>query len=442
MVKAVVTLSFLVSLFVFLGVAGPANADMSGHGGMVRALDVSNDGRQVLSGSFDFTARLWDFAEQKEIGVLDDHEGPVTSVKFIGADRALTASDDKTAIVWDLKTFKPIQRLEGHEHKVMGLAVSNDAKHAATGSWDRTVRLWDLNQGKAIQVFRHSSAVNTVVFTESGKTIAAGGHDGKIWVWDIGSGRSKGVLEGHELGITGLSASPDGKRLLSSSIDKTLRLWDLKTMTEVKVYKEHEAPVYTVAFSPDGKTALSAGREGTLVQWNLTDGNLLRVIRAIRARKTIIWSAAFSPDGRFVLTASSDDLIRVWHLESGDRIGLAAEGDNEPKPWLDSDHPGAQVYKKCARCHSLSADGKGRSGPHFAGLFGRAAGSVEGYNYSSALTGVDFRWNKKTLYDLFDQGPAKYLPGTKMPMQLVSDPKQLTQLVEYLKELTVEKGRD
>jgi cytochrome c len=136
------------------------------------------------------------------------------------------------------------------------------------------------------------------------------------------------------------------------------------------------------------------------------------------------------------LTASSDDLIRVWHLESGDRIGLAAEGDNEPKPWLDSDHPGAKVFKKCARCHSLSAEGKGRSGPHFAGLFGRAAGSVEGYNYSSALTGVDFRWNQKTLYDLFDQGPAKYLPGTKMPMQLVPDAEQLTQLVEYLKELT------
>ena len=109
---------------------------------------------------------------------------------------------------------------------------------------------------------------------------------------------------------------------------------------------------------------------------------------------------------------------------------------DEPKPWLESDHPGASLFKKCARCHSLSADGKKRSGPHFAGLFGRPAGSVKGYNYTQALTGVDFRWNEKTLYQLFDLGPDKYLPGTKMPLQKVPNAEKLTQLVNYLKQLT------
>ncbi len=425
-----------------LAAAGPAKADMAGHGGMVRALEVSADGRRVLSGSFDFTARLWDFAEQIEIGVLDAHGGPVTNVAFIGGRRALTASDDKTAIVWDLETFRPVMRLEGHQHKVMGLAVTKDLKRAATGSWDKTVRLWDLSQGTTIRIFRHPSPVNAVVFAEAGKSIAAGGHDGKILVWNTETGALRGTLEGHALGIAGLSVSPDGSRLLSASIDKTLRLWDLETMTEVKVYREHEGPVYAAVFSPDGKTALSAGREGTLIQWNLAEAKPIRAIRAIRAGDTIIWSVAFTPDGRFALTAGSDDLIRVWHLQTGDRIGLMAEDDNEPKPWLDSDHPGAKVFKKCARCHSLSPGGKRRSGPHLLGLFGRAAGSVEGYNYSSALSGVDFRWNEKTLYELFDQGPDKYLPGTKMPLQKVPDAQKLTQLVEYLKELTAVKGRD
>ena len=117
-------------------------------------------------------------------------------------------------------------------------------------------------------------------------------------------------------------------------------------------------------------------------------------------------------------------------------LALATEGDDEPKPWLDSDHPGAPLFKKCARCHSLSANGRRRSGPHLSGLFGRPAGSVKGYNYSDALTGVDFRWNKKTLFQLFDQGPDKYLPGTKMPVQRVPDSEKLTQFVDYLKEIT------
>ena len=50
----------------------PAAADLIGHGGMVRALAVSADGTRVLTGGFDYTAKLWDFVEQKELADLND----------------------------------------------------------------------------------------------------------------------------------------------------------------------------------------------------------------------------------------------------------------------------------------------------------------------------------------------------------------------------------
>jgi cytochrome c len=89
-----------------------------------------------------------------------------------------------------------------------------------------------------------------------------------------------------------------------------------------------------------------------------------------------------------------------------------------------------------ARCHALTADGPSRSGPHFANLFGRKVGSVSGYHYSDALKSADFEWNDETLFRLFDIGPDKMLPGTKMPVQRVTDDAQLTALVDYLKVLT------
>ena len=413
---------------------GPVMADLRGHGGMVRAIDFSPDGRRVLTGSFDFTAVLWDFEEQREIGRLDEHAGPVTSVAFLpDGRRALTTSDDMTAILWDLTSLKPLHHLRAHKHKVMTVAVAADGRIAATGGWDKTICIWNLATGGLIRTIRQPTPINTLTFIGASRLLAAGGHDPVIRIVNADTGRYKGNLEGHRMGITQLNASTDGKRLLSASIDKTMRLWDMETFGEIQTYERHDNQLFTAVFAPDGKTALSAGRDGYLIQWNLDQGE---PIRQIKAHGTIVWAADFSPDGRFAVSASSDETARVWHLETGDQIGAEPDDPDEPKPWLTSNHPGAPLFKKCARCHSLSASGTRRSGPHLSGLFGRPAGSIPGYNYSSALTKVDFLWNAKTLFQLFDEGPDKFLPGTKMPVQRVPDTEQLSQLIEYLKELT------
>ena len=94
------------------------------------------------------------------------------------------------------------------------------------------------------------------------------------------------------------------------------------------------------------------------------------------------------------------------------------------------------MFEKCARCHSVGPENVRRSGPHLKGLFGRRVGAVENYSYSDALKRRNFLWNKDTLFKLFDEGPDKFLPGTKMPIQRVTDPEKLTQLVDYLETLT------
>ncbi len=87
-------------------------------------------------------------------------------------------------------------------------------------------------------------------------------------------------------------------------------------------------------------------------------------------------------------------------------------------------------------CHSLNPEGLRRSGPHCYGLFGRRAGSVPGYNYSAALRDRQFNWSGETLRALFRDGPDAYIPGTKMPLQRIADGTPLTDLIEYLREIT------
>ncbi len=438
-----VTFRLIAAALVLAGLMRPGAgvADFVGHGGMVRAVDISADGRRVITASFDYSAALWDFEEQRRIAVLDGHDGPVTSVKFLaGGARAASAGDDGKVRIWSLGGAKPrlLHTLRGHSHKTMALAVDPGGQWLASGGWDKTVRIWDLTNGEESRRIEVPVPVNALAVTDGGRRIAVGGHDPFIYVYDVLTGHAKGKLEGHRMGITALDVSADGNRLLSASIDKTVRLWDLKAFKEIDTYRDHEHQVYAVRFVPGDKSFVSAGRDGIIVH-RVIGGD---VARAINAHSKIIWSLALSPDGNFVVSASSDDTARVWHLATGDRIGTAAEAEasSEPQPWLTSKHPGAKLFGKCARCHSLSADGIRRSGPHLKGLFGRKVGSVPGYNYSAALKQGDFSWNEKTLFELFDKGPDKYLPGTKMPLQRVPNAGQLAQLIDYLQQITTSDG--
>ena len=246
------------------------------------------------------------------------------------------------------------------------------------------------------------------------------------------------VFEGHTGAVAGAELLPDG-RILSWSGDSTLRLWDIARRDALKVLYHSDTragQVFAAALSPDGARALSAGRDGRLVEWDLASGE---IVRTIPVHDKIVWATRYTPNGQFALTASADESTAVWHLETGDRIGLRAEDNKGPQPWLTSEHPGAHLFTKCANCHALDARSASRSGPHFEGLWGRRVGAVQGYKYSGALQNKSFTWNEKTLFDLFDKGPDKFLPGTKMPVQRVPDKDQLANLVDYLRVLTTEK---
>ena len=96
--------------------------------------------------------------------------------------------------------------------------------------------------------------------------------------------------------------------------------------------------------------------------------------------------------------------------------------------------PVKSVFLQCAACHSLEAD-VNKTGPSLAGLFGRKAGSVEDFNYSDANKNSGIVWDDAILRKYLPD-PQKLVPGTKMAFPGLKDPKQVEDVIAYLKEAT------
>ena len=142
-----------------------AQAQLRGHGGPVRALAISPDGTQALSGSFDTSVIRWSLQRNAAEQVLRFHDGAVNAVAFLPDGRIATSGEDARIAIWRPGEPQPEMVLEGHKAPVVALAVSRDGATLASASWDHTARLWPLAGGAPRLVEGHTQNVNGVAFT-------------------------------------------------------------------------------------------------------------------------------------------------------------------------------------------------------------------------------------------------------------------------------------
>lgn len=95
---------------------------------------------------------------------------------------------------------------------------------------------------------------------------------------------------------------------------------------------------------------------------------------------------------------------------------------------------GERSFNKCKVCHSLEA-GQNKLGPSLHDLFGRKAGSLEGYSYSDAMKESGLVWDDATL-SAYLANPKKVVPKGKMAFAGIKKESELTALLAYLHKAT------
>lgn len=409
--------------------AGTAPAQMAGHGGPVRALAISADGRHALSGSFDTSAIRWSLGTDSAEQVLRFHSGAVNAVLFLPDGRMATAGADAQIAIWTASRQQPDRVFEGHRGPIAALAVSPDDAMLASASWDGTVRLWPLGAGAGRVLEGHSQNVNGVAFTPDGKSLVSVGYDLTLRIWPLDGAPAEAVTMPSPLNAVAIAA--DGE-VAAGSADGKVRFLTIGSEPAGEV-QAGPVPIVALAISPDGALVAAAGIGGAVA---IIDRKARSVTRTLVGPGMPVWSVAFMPDSTILLTGGADGAIRRWNAMTGDPLGSPMRGTPaDPLAAYAGDH-GAEIFRACVACHTLSEKETPRAGPTLAGIFGRRIASLPGYRFSEALTKMNIVWTPETVARLFEIGPNEYTPGTKMPEQRIGSPDDRKALTDFLAHAT------
>jgi cytochrome c len=194
-----------------------------------------------------------------------------------------------------------------------------------------------------------------------------------------------------------------------------------------------QTPIIALALSADGRLIAAAGIRGSVA---IIDRASRTLERTLVGPGLPVWSAAFFPDNRTLLTGGADRMIRRWDAVSGEPVGDVVMGTPEDPLAAFAGDPGAEVFRACVACHTLSAEEGPRAGPTLGGIFGRKIATLPGYNFSEALKKLDIVWTPETVSKLFEVGPMAYTPGTKMPEQQIGSAEDRAALMTFLEKTT------
>ncbi|CEP16447.1 hypothetical protein [Parasitella parasitica] len=252
------------------GVTGDWIGTFQGHKGAVWSARFSGDSNRAVTGSADFTAKVWDTVSGKELHTFV-HKHIVRTADFnTDNTKILTGGQEKKLRIFDLyRPEAPATELEGHNDTIKAV-VWDEANHQILSvGGDSNVRVWDLRTMQQSGTIACKAPVSTMSFDSCGKYITwAAGNTANFWKPGASFEDVK-VVETKKK-TSSVSLHPSHKKFVAGSDDDLwVRIYDFDSGEELGkyVHKGHHGPIHTVSCSPDGEMYATGSEDGTIRLW-------------------------------------------------------------------------------------------------------------------------------------------------------------------------------
>ncbi len=303
------------------------------------AVELSADGKRLITASWDQTTRIWDVETGTQIASTS-HDDVVLAAAFDpDGERVVTSSYDGTAQLWKAADWTPIGKPMRHESTVVSAIFDPAGERVVTASDDGTAHLWKAADGAPIgKPMRHQAEVTGAIFIDDGRRVVTASKDGTARLWDAATGESAGESMGREEdgAVLSLALDSTGERVFTVSTSGVLKTWRAADGVPIEEPTLLANELGFATFGPGGAHLLTETINGTGQIWSTETRSPIGrpVYQSSMPWNLTVNDAAFSADGKHLVTASDDGSARIWLVATGTAEGTA---DAEISSTMDLD---------------------------------------------------------------------------------------------------------
>lgn len=289
----------------------------------IESIAVSPDNSTFFAAGYDGKIRLFDVASRTLIGQAEAHGDWINDIEISNNGKfVVSAGGDQSIKLWEATTLMPLgEPFIGTDSWINSVRITSNSRHIISAGDDAAIRIWDVIKKRMIcePYYGHTARINEVDVSMDG-TVVSASDDGTVRVWNIlNKNRIPAVLCGHTAWVRTVLLSEEGNYAISGGWDNDIIVWDLVNDKIVNKFVGHKASVEALAMTKDMNLLVSGSDDNTIRFWNIKEGTECQ--EPIVAHDDWVRALKLLHNQKNIVTASWDNTICIWDLKTHDKIG-------------------------------------------------------------------------------------------------------------------------